>query len=517
MDPQQPVASETKADAPKTDYQALRELDHSLARSLAWRAVADWTSQVLTWSSLLIVVRLLTPADFGLVGMAVVLVPYLKFLTDFGIPRTVVTLRHLTEDQLAQLNSVTALLSVVCFGIACLLAKPIELFFRAPGLAPVFIVSCLAILPQGFRAVSDGLLAKDMQFPLLSLYEAARSISAAVVTLVMAYMGYGYWALVWGNVIGTFLRCVLVARRKPVRFAKPVLSKIREPLMFGWHVLVSIVALNSYERLDNVTAGRVLGRSALGIYAMAWNLAYVPLEKVTSLVTIVLPSYFSAVQHDLVALRRYVRTLTEGLALATFPATIGLGLVARELVPIAFGKKWVGVIAPLEVLSVFVAVRSIVPVLSRVLTAIGNARFVMWNDLAALCFLPIAFYIGSHWGVTGIAWAWVVAYPFVASRLCIKALKTIKMTFREYFQALRPALDGTIAMALVVIALKMGLSQSVPLLVRLILEVACGAFAYGATVFLGHKERVMAFVRAAQSFRKARKERKQKNILQTRV
>ncbi len=120
MDPQQPVASKTKADAPKTDYQALRELDHSLARSLAWRAVADWTSQILTWSSLLIVVRLLTPADFGLVGMAVVLVPYLKFLTDFGIPRTVVTLRHLTEDQLAQLNSVTALLSVVCLALlAC--------------------------------------------------------------------------------------------------------------------------------------------------------------------------------------------------------------------------------------------------------------------------------------------------------------------------------------------------------------------------------------------------------------
>jgi len=68
-----------------------------------------------------------------------------------------------------------------------------------------------------------------------------------------------------------------------------------------------------------------------------------------------------------------------------------------------------------------------------------------------------------------------------------------------------------------VIALKMGLPQSVPLLVRLILEIACGAFAYGATVLLGHKERVMAFVRAAQSFRKARKESKKKHILQTRV
>ena len=148
----------------------------------------------------------------------------------------------------------------------------------------------------------------------------------------------------------------------------------------------------------------------------------------------------------MVALRRYVRTLTEGISLATFPATVGLGLVARELVPVALGKRWEGVIAPLEVLSVYVAVRSIIPVLSRVMTAVGNARFVMWNDLAALCFLPIAFFVGSHWGVAGIAWGWVVGYPFVAIPLCLKTFKTIGMTFREYFQSLRPALDGTVLM-----------------------------------------------------------------------
>ena len=485
-------------------------MDHSLARSLAWRAIADWTSQILTWASLLIVVRLLTPADFGLVGMAVVLVPYLKFITEFGIPRTVVTLRDLTDDQLAQLNSVTTLLSLACFGLACLLAKPMELFFRTPGLALVVIVTCLAVIPQGLRAVSEGLLSKEMRFPLLSLYDAIRSIVAAIVTLAMAYFGYGYWSLVWGNVIGTAVRCVLVLRARPFPYARPVYSAIREPLRFGWHVLVSIVALNSYERLDNVTAGRVLGRSALGFYAMAWNLAYVPLEKVTSLVTTVLPTYFAAVQKDMVALRRYVRTLTEGMALATFPATVGLGLVARELIPVALGKRWEGVIAPLEVLSVYVAVRSIIPVLGRVLTAVGNARFVMWNDLAALCFLPVAFYVGSHWGVAGIAWGWVVGYPFVAIPLCIKAFKTIGMTFREYLQALRPALDGTIVMALAVGALKWGLPHAIPLVVRLILEILTGAMAYAGTVFLVHRPRVMAFVRTAQDFRRARKDKKNK-------
>lgn len=510
LEPQQTITPEDKnvvSAGPKTDYKAQRKMDHSLARSLAWRAAADWTSQVLTWASLLIVVRLLTPADFGLVGMAVVLVPYLKFLTEFGIPRTVVTLRDLTEEQLAQLNSVTALLSVFCFAVACALAKPIEMFFRTPGLALVVIVTCLAVLPQGLRAVSEGLLSKEMRFPLLSLYDAIRSIVAAIVTLAMAYLGYGYWALVWGNVIATAFRCVLILRVRPHRYAWPRLETIREPLRFGWHVLVSIVALNSYERLDNVTAGRVLGRSALGFYAMAWNLAYVPLEKVTSLVTTVLPTYFAAVQKDLVALRRYVRTLTEGMALATFPATVGLGLVAGELIPFALGKKWDGVIAPLQVLSVYVAVRSIIPVLSRVLTAVGNARFVMWNDLAALCFLPIAFYVGSHWGVTGIAWGWIIGYPFVAIPLCIKAFRTIEMTFGEYFQALRPALDGTVAMSIAVIALKWAVPHSVPLLVRLLLEIVVGAVAYLGTVLLLHRPRVMAFVRTAQNFRKNRKKK----------
>lgn len=508
MEPQQTIEAQNK-DAPnagsKTDHQTRRKMDHSLARSLAWRAAADWSSQILTWASLLIVVRLLTPADFGLVGMAVVLVPYLKFLTEFGIPRTVVTLRDLTDEQLAQLNSVTALLSLLCFAVACLLAKPLEIFFRTPGLALVVIVTCLAVLPQGLRAVSEGLLSKEMRFPLLSLYDAIRSIVAAIVTLAMAYLGFGYWALVWGNVVATAFRCVLVLRVRPFRYAWPKLETIREPLRFGWHVLVSIIALNSYERLDNVTAGRVLGRSALGFYAMAWNLAYVPLEKVTSLVTTVLPSYFAAVQDDLVALRRYVRTLTEGLALATFPASVGLGLVARELVPFALGKKWEGVIAPLQVLSVYVAVRSVIPVLSRVLTAVGNARFVMWNDVAALCFLPIAFFVGSHWGVAGIAWGWVVGYPFVAIPLCLKTFKTIDMKFREYLQALRPALDGTMAMSLAVIAIKWILPPGVPLLARLIIEILVGATTYLGIVFLLHRQRVMAFVRTAQNFRKNRK------------
>ena len=491
----------TTADGPRPSLN--KKLDKHLAHSLAWRAATNWASQVVSWASLFVVVRLLTPADFGIVAMALVLLPYLRILGEFGIPQTIVNLRDLTDEQLAQLNSVSLMLSIGCFGVAVALAWPLALFFKTPRLAPVVIVTCIGLIPLGFRSVSEGLLSKEMQFRTLSWFEAIRALIAAAVTLVLALVGFGYWALVLGNLVATFARTILLGSTRPHRFAMPRMTTLKAPLSFGWHILVSVIALSAYERLDNVTAGRVLGQTALGFYGLAWNLAYVPLEKVTSLVTSVIPTYLAAVQKEPESLRRYVRTLSEALALATFPATIGLGIVAREAVPVALGAKWIAVIAPLQVLSFYAAFRSIVAIIPKVLTAVGNARFVMWNDLRALVILPIAFYIGSHWGTAGIAWGWVAAYPLVAVPLYWKAFKMIKMPVATYLQALRPAIDGTLMMVLAVLALRWTLPPSWPAWSRLIAEVTLGGVAYFSTLMLLHRKRIMAFVGMAKSFRRA--------------
>jgi O-antigen/teichoic acid export membrane protein len=478
-------------------------MDRSLAHSLAWRAGADWFSQILSWSSFLVVVRLLTPADFGIAAMAMVLWAYLRYLGEFGIPQTIVTLRDLTEDQLAQLNSVALLLGVGSFGLAAALAYPAAAFFKTPQLVLVVAVTCTGLVPLGFRAVSEGLLNKDMRYRTLSLLDATSSLIGAVAVLLMAYFGLGYWSLILGNLARYTARSVLVFTARPHRFAIPRLSSLRAPLAFGWHVLVSVLASSAYEKLDNVTAGRMLGQTALGIYGMAWNLANVPMEKLTTLVTTTIPTYFAAVQTEPAALRRYLRTLTETLALTTFPATIGLALVARDLIPFALGHKWDGVIVPLEILSVYVTFRSIVALLGKLLTAVGNPRFVMWDDLAALIILPTGFYVGSRWGTQGIAWGWVAAYPVVALPLYWKTFKTIEMPIAEYLRALRPALHGTLAMVAAVTLLKWILLPREPLWLRLLFEIAVGAAAYVSTLLLLHRERMATFISTARNFRRA--------------
>jgi PST family polysaccharide transporter len=272
--------------------------------------------------------------------------------------------------------------------------------------------------------------------------------------------------------------------------------------LFSWHVLVSVFAWSSYNTLDNVTAGRVLGQSALGFYGMAWTLANMPLEKVVSLVTTIIPSYLAKVQKEPAALRRYLHTLTEALALATFPATIGVALVARDLVPIALGRKWESMIVPLEVLCVYAAFRSIVALLPKLLTAVGNARFVMWVELSALAIMPISFYVGSHWGIAGIAFGWVAAYPLAAAPLYWKVFKTIQMSVGEYLSALRPGLDGALAMSIGVGLLKRVFLSQQPILLRLIVEIAAGAVIYGATVLLLHRERALNFWHIAMRMRR---------------
>jgi PST family polysaccharide transporter len=476
----------------------------SLAANLAWRALANWSSQLVSWAALLVVVRLLSPEDFGLVGMSVVLYWYLRYLGDFGIMATVIRHQDLSQETLAQLNTMGAVFGTGSFLLACLFAWPAALFFKTPRMALVAVVICIALIPVGLRSVPEGLLNKEMRFKSLSLFDALAGMVSAAVTVLLAGLGFHYWALVLGNLLSEITRCAIILSVRHHRFAWPRIATIREPLTFGRNVLLGGFAWSTYNTVDNVTAGRVLGQAALGLYGMAWTLANIPLEKIVSLVSTLIPAYLARVQTDLAALRNYVRVLTEAIALAMFPATIGLALVARDAVPLVMGPKWNGMVAPLEVLCVYAAFRSVVSLLPKVLIAVGNARFVMRVEVSGLVLMPIAFYIGSHWGITGIAFGWVFAYPIIALAHYWKVLATIEMGVGDYISALRPAFDGSVAMAVAVGVLRWTLPSSHFQWLRLMVEIGGGAAVYLATVALLHPQRAMHFWSIAKRVRAPR-------------
>lgn len=449
-----------------------------------------WGCQIVNWVATLVVARLLTPGDYGLVGMATLYLGLVMMLTEFGIGATIVSLRNLDREQIKQLNGFSVLFGSFGFLVSCAAAIPISHFFRAPQLVLVLIAMSTTFVISSLKTVPFALMQKDLRFRKLAVFEGIQSISVSLLNITFAWLGFGYWTLVIGSVLGAICSTGLVLSVAPFPFAWPRVPAIREALAFSGHLIGGRLSWYAYSNADFLVLGRVLGQQALGVYSLAWTLAGVAIDKISAMVLRVTPAIFSTVQEDIPALRRYFLLLTEGIALATIPMTLGLALVARDFVTIVLGPKWVDAVVPLQLLAFYASFRSITPLLSQVLNLTGYVRLTMWNNVAAAIVLPIGFVIASRYGPTGVSIVWIALHPLVMLPLYRTLFRLTQLRIREYLRALVPALQGSAVMAITVNLVQLlPTPASMPML-KVAAEVVLGAIAYTATLYLLQRERI---------------------------
>jgi PST family polysaccharide transporter len=472
-----------------------RELDRSLVRGVAWTGAFKWLSQIVTWLGTIVVARLLTPQDYGLVGMATVYLGLTALITEFGLGSAIVALRELGKREIAQLNAVALMIGGGAMLLSWGVAVPLASFFRAPELRAIVMVLSATFLIDSLRTVPNALLTRDLRFKSLALLEGAKAVFTMTLTIVLAALGMRYWALVFGGLAGSVFWTVAILSRRTHPFAWPQLRLLRSSLGFSTQIIIERVAWYGYSNADFLVAGRVLGAVPLGNYTTAWTLASLPGEKIMSMFWRVMPAVFSAVKTDMAALRRYVLLMSEALAMALFPATVGLALVAPEFIVALLGPKWIGAIVPLRLLCVYATMHMISTVLPHVLIVTNQVRFATKLALAALVTLPPAFWVfGRTWGVAGIAAAWLVVYPFILGALFHRAFRTVSLTARAYLRALWPAVSTTLVMAAVVAAARAIMPDSWPALARLVTASSLGAAAYLGAAWLWHGPRIRGLI-----------------------
>ncbi len=476
------------------------QLDRSLVHGVAWTAGVKWLSQFLSWPATFVVVRLLSPNDYGLVAMGSVYVGLVSLVNEFGLGSAIIKHRELSTRQIAQLNT----LCVVFGAIGCLAtlgaAYPLAVFYRTPAVTLVVMALSINFLITSFKTIPLSLLQRDLQFRLPAINEAIGSIVQSVSLVLFAYFGFRYWALVIAFLLSSITTTTLTFAQRPHRFAWPILREIRESVAFGSHLVGSRLGWYLYTNSDFFIIGRVLGQTALGSYSFGWSFATVPVEKVTSLIGSVAPPIFSAVQRDLPALRRYVSKLTSGIAFLTIPAGVGLALVTHDFVVVALGDKWISAVEPLRLLAVFAAFRSLVPIISQAGLVVGLAPFIMRNSIASALVMPMAFLVGTRWGTAGVAASWLVAYPFVAVPLFIVVARRIEMNVRDYLGSLWPAMISAAIMVPAVLLVHAFDASWMPA-GRLVTESLVGGVTYFAAVFGFHRSEVQGAVALFRTIR----------------
>src|SRR5262249_3676214 len=199
--------------------------------------------------------------------------------------------------------------------------------------------------------------------------------------------------LVVATVASRTLASVLALTSSPQPILAPTaFAQIARSVRFGAWVAVSSLAWYVYTNADRVVVGRYVGDVALGAYVMALSLAAVPIEKIAQLYKRVAESVISRVQHDAATVSRSLLGITEGVAVITFPLSVGLALVADQFVPVVLGASWEPSIAPLRILAAAAAIRSLDPLLAQVLITTGHANVNARSMTVATILLPVAFW-----------------------------------------------------------------------------------------------------------------------------
>lgn len=419
--------------------------------ALRWSAIAKMGGQLINWSITLFVMRLLAPADYGLVAMLTLIFMFLGMLGDMGFGSSIVQSPTLETREIRQTFGAALLINV---GICALLiagAPVIAAFYGEPRLVDLTRVAALGFIGSGMIPVYSGLLQREMRFRTSARIEIVSGIISNMGTLGFALAGFGPWALILGGLVANPIRVAMfVASASTSYWPSFRFGDTRRLWTFGGNVLLTRVVWYWSSQADILIAGKFLGKEALGLYSVAVHLASLPMQRAAGIINGVAFAAFAKIQHDPRAVSHNTQLGVRLMAFVTFPILWGIGAVAPELVELAIGPAWVDAILPLTLVALTIPFRMIGSIISTTIMSMGRVDIAMWTTIIGACIAPPLFYLGSRFGVVGLSIAWLVITPILFALNMFRALPILGLSMAAVAaEVWRPLLISAIMFAAV--------------------------------------------------------------------
>lgn len=379
-----------------------------------WIALSRLIVQLVTWVFTLVVIRLLKPADYGLISMAGLVTTLASMLLDAGLGTAFVQRRNVSADVYRAAATALLIGAAGAITIIQVAAAGIARYFSAPLLDPVLRLYSLQFLFSALMVVPSAILTVEMRFRELAIVQIVFGVGQALMTILLALLGAGVWALVGGVLFGAILKSLLLIKyAAPPRGFSGRFSLLRPYVRFSGFLLAQRVLWFWAEQADVFFIARSLGPVPLGTFSVAKNLAQMPLDRVGEVVNqVALPS-FAAVRGDMATWLLGYRKLIRLVSAASYPIFWGAAAVAPVALPLVLGNKWADTVVPFALVCLVLPLRVAHSLTVTALLAIGRAD-VSFKTVAvwALVLSPL-FVVGLRYGVTGVALAWALGFPVV--------------------------------------------------------------------------------------------------------
>lgn len=407
-----------------------------------WTSLAMGMQAVLQLLALIILARLLTPSQFGIFAAAITVIGFISILSEFGVSAALV--QHPNLDQRHQRVGFTMslLLSVPLVGLIWIVAPVIADFFHVAELTRVVQIASLATIFHGASLTAEALAQRELRFRWLAAIDAAAfGVGYTIVGTALAWYGAGVWALVGAHLSQHFVRmiCLLVGQPHPKR---PLIERraIGELLYFGGGFTLARIGNYFAGQGDKLVIGHWLGTQMLGLYVHASQLMTTPAILFGQILDRVLFPTMALVQLEPSRLIRAYRSGVTVCALAIFPASLVLALVAPELVLVLLGPAWSGVVVPFQILALGMLFRTSYKLSDSVARATGAVYQRAWRQAVFALAIVVGALFGQHWGLGGAAVGVVAATGLNFALMAQLSFRLVRMNSIEFGAAHLPAL-----------------------------------------------------------------------------
>lgn len=471
---------EANNEVPSNEHKSIKQQAIS---GMRWGAVAVVYNAVLQVGSTAVLARLLTPADFGLLGMMTLITSFFGLVADFGASGAIIYEKDIKREILGTLYWSNVIVGVFLY-LIIIATSPLTIsFFNAPiiGQYLPWLSLTFLIMPVGSQCAT--LLRKQLRFKLLKVIHMITYTTACIVAVSMALMGKGVASLVWQIVIGASLESIAwlyfgVRDGWRTQLSLDLRSAARQ-LKFGLYQSGQKSMEFLSENADYLIIGSALGPRALGIYSLGYGLATLPLLKLRPIIGDVAFPAFSRAQGGDEMFRIGYGKLVQFLSAASFPALFGMFVTAPFFVPLLYGQQWIDTIQILQILCLLGIVRTLSPFFKSVIYAKGRADIAFYWDLFGAAASIFACMLGVRWGIAGVAWTMLLCSVAIlwTAEFGLRWF-CIRMSPAQYLRYIRVPIITSVLMALVVWLTAKALGTGISPLMALFILVPTGVTSY---------------------------------------
>ncbi|VEP18394.1 Flippase [Hyella patelloides LEGE 07179] len=465
-----------------------------------WSSISQIVRQGMQFLTLIILARLLSPSDFGVLGIALIITNFIAIFKDLGTSAVIIHKKDIS-------NSLKN--TIFYFNCSFGLLATLVLFLIAPVISQIYteqklllilrVLSCNFTI-SSFSTIHKALLEKELKFNQLAKVEIIATVISSTVSVVLALLGYGVWSLVYQILIITTITTVLLwcnTQWKPnFSFNLGELREVREySLSLTGYTIFNFFIRNA----DDFLIGKVLGTQALGYYTLAYRLMLHPLVSISTVIARVMFPVLSKIQEDNARFRFAYLRVVGIIALITFPIIMTISIIAEPLILTFFGEEWKPVISLLLIFTPTAMIQSITTTVGIIYQAKGRTDLMLQWGIFAGILIIFSFVFGLRWGINGVAVAYsftsffILFYPSIAI-----PFKLIDLSIFRLIEILWRSFISSIFMSAIISKIEFFLSHNLPTGWALAILVPLGIFIYLLTSCLINRQQLLAVINLAR-------------------